>query len=199
MANERKLGTKDRIDSQEAAGETIEQIYDLIPVLRMCRCITPTQEGLIEKDLCFVKASFIAWKKSDRKRLFKGIYTMANVLLENTRMASLKYDRYDLSYPLSLLEKINQNTENSGMDVIVFAGVLQRILEEHFPINEFFLWNVSKDNRFIFASKKWDSFFALQLLNNNKVQIQYRDVRGFFYESDSIANAVKQFKFKFFK
>ena len=67
-ANFMKLGSTDRMDAQKEAGEIIERIYDLIPVLRMCRCITPAKEGEIEKNLCYVKAVFNKWVESDKKR-----------------------------------------------------------------------------------------------------------------------------------
>lgn len=67
-ANSLVLDNPDRQKGQTAALEIIERIYDLIPVLRLCRCITPSQEGMIEKELCFVKDSLLRWMKSDEKR-----------------------------------------------------------------------------------------------------------------------------------
>ena len=68
-ANFFPLGSTDREQAQSEVKECIERIYDLIPVLRMCGCITPQQEGDIEKDLCFVRGVFEGWLKSDAKRI----------------------------------------------------------------------------------------------------------------------------------
>lgn len=70
-ANFFPLGGEDRKVSQAEAKENIERIYDLIPVMRKCQCITPQQEGDIEKDLCYVRASFDYWLKSDESRIKK--------------------------------------------------------------------------------------------------------------------------------
>ena len=67
-ANSEKLGTDDRKRSQAEASEYIERLYDLIPVLRMCRCITPGQEGEIEKLLCEIRYGFEHWIESDKAR-----------------------------------------------------------------------------------------------------------------------------------
>jgi hypothetical protein len=194
-ANENKLGTQARLDIQDAAGETIEQIYDLMPVLRTCRCITPTQEGLIEEDLCYLKGSYLSWIKSDRKRLFTGIYSITEEILENTRAASLRYDNLEMGRQLSLLERVMKEEETDG-DVLRFAGVLQKIREEHFRVTDYFLWGISEDGRFIFANKGWTRFFAIQVMTDYKMQIQYRDERGFFYETDTIQHAVERFHAK---
>lgn len=68
-SNARALGDVRRVKSQIKVAEQIETIYDLIPILRMCRCITPGQEGEIEKSLLYVKASFEVRLKSDLRRI----------------------------------------------------------------------------------------------------------------------------------
>lgn len=68
-ANFSDLGSQLRKEAQAEAAEYIERIYDLIPVMRRCGCITPQSEGDIEKDLCYVRASFDSWLQSDEKRI----------------------------------------------------------------------------------------------------------------------------------
>ena len=191
-ANFSRLGTKDRMEAQKRAEEYIDRIYDLIPVTRMCRCMTPAQEGVIEKELCLVKAAFEAWIQSDSKRLFGEISHMAKKILENTRAASDHYKNLDLKYELSLLEKI---CSPSGMneDVMLLATVIHQINNEHFKMDEFFLMNFSKEKRFTFGNKQWTSFFAVQAVTEFCIQTQYKDSRGFFYETDSINNAILLF------
>lgn len=68
-ANARHLGDYRRAKMEHDAAEMIEKLYDEIPVLRYCGCITPQKEGEIELSLLYVKASFENWIKSDYRRL----------------------------------------------------------------------------------------------------------------------------------
>lgn len=196
-ANYSRLGTKDRLDAQKNGQELLNRIYDLIPVLRMCRLITPTQEGLIEKELCFIKSGYEKWLQSDLQRLFGDINKQAEKVLENTRLASIYYSdkKIDLKYELSLLEKVC-NPTGLNEDVMTLATIFHQIEEEHINLSDFFLMNKSENKRFVFCNKLWTKFFALQAVSELQIQIQYRDERGFFYETDSIENAIKLYKIK---
>ena len=68
-ANFRRLGDVRRVKAQMKAAEKIEEVYDLIPILRMCRCITPAKEGEIELELLYLKASYEGWLRSDLGRM----------------------------------------------------------------------------------------------------------------------------------
>ena len=68
-ANARELGDVRRVKAQMKAAEQIENLYDMIPILRICRCITLGTEGEIEKSLLYVKSSFEGWLKSDLNRM----------------------------------------------------------------------------------------------------------------------------------
>lgn len=70
-ANARNLGDYRRAKMQHDAAEMIEKLYDEIPVLRYCGCITPQKEGEIELGLLYVKAAFENWIRSDYKRIIE--------------------------------------------------------------------------------------------------------------------------------
>ena len=63
-ANSLPLG-EERSNLQEEASEIIEKLFDLIPVVRRCKCITKEQEEEINNKLVSLKKSFKNWTKTN--------------------------------------------------------------------------------------------------------------------------------------
>lgn len=72
LANSYELGTENRRNEQENVKEIIQQIDDLLPVFRKCRCITRGQEGEITRKVGNLKFSFEKWLESDYSRTEKN-------------------------------------------------------------------------------------------------------------------------------
>lgn len=64
-ANSEPRGDMNRVKAQYDVLRRIENVYDVLPSLKMCKCITPTNEAKIEDILLYVKATFEGWLKSD--------------------------------------------------------------------------------------------------------------------------------------
>lgn len=193
-ANTKHLGTYKRKEVQDSISEKIDQIYDLLPVIKMNRIISPGQEGQLELKLCNLRAVFMFWIQSDNDRLFKDTKKITEELIKNTLEAAERFKQIDFTKCLSLLERI-LDPRGCGEDIYHLAGAIYRIKEENFPIEEFFLMNVSENNRFVFCNKQWNKIFALRIIPEESIAVEYRDERGFFYEADKISSAIKKYKY----
>ncbi len=69
LANGCKLGGTARKKAQRDALEMIERLFDLLPVLTKCKCMTPEQQEKLEKKLKAIKISCDSWLEKDMERI----------------------------------------------------------------------------------------------------------------------------------
>ena len=67
-ANDEEVGTKRREKAHEKSMKYLEEINDLLPVVRRLHCITPNQELEMQNKYFTLWNAYIAWIASDEKR-----------------------------------------------------------------------------------------------------------------------------------
>ncbi len=67
--NSYPLGSEKRCEEQKVIMELIQQLSDLLPVVRRCRCISIGQEGEITKKIDNIKFRYEMWVDSDNARI----------------------------------------------------------------------------------------------------------------------------------
>ena len=71
-ANGIPIGDPAREEAHKVAIESLERIYDLLPVMRRCRCISIGQEAEIQKRLSNLRYSYKKWMETDAARAAKA-------------------------------------------------------------------------------------------------------------------------------
>lgn len=189
VANSYRLYESARAEYQNKAWEHAENISDQLPVLRMCRVLSPGQEAQLEQSLQYVRTALLAWIESDQKRMEEEVTKSVSVILKNTNDASTYYDQLDLTKELSLLEAVKamRFTDEFVRDC---ANALLFIYADRTSIEDFFLIGFSKQERqFVFANKSWTKRFGVHCTDTS-VHALYRDKRGCFYHAPNISQAI---------
>lgn len=69
FANGLPIGDIRRAEKQREAAELIEKVLDVLPALRMCRCMSPEREAAIGLSAAELRATCCGWIASDMRRI----------------------------------------------------------------------------------------------------------------------------------